>query len=231
MMTTTEVQFSQPVAQALPSLTIRSIRPDDHTLIYEMHQRLSAESLYYRYLQCKIPSWDELAAVCNLPAEKGEALVAISNNDDARIIGLAYYVREATAYLPTAEVGILIEDSFQGQGIGRMLWQALHQAAKAQQLRRLRVLFDPSNHRVLRLIKGSGYAYVASAEGELNDFMIALDEDLPKPWAQQLLEKFGLPFLQRLFRSREPIAERIANRTMASKPQTPRFTATHKLID
>lgn len=202
----------QLLASALPILTIRPIRPDDHTLIYEMHKRLSAESLYYRYLQCKIPSWEELAAVCNLPAEKGEALVAISNNDDARIIGLAYYVRESNAFFPTAEVGILVEDFFQGQGVGRMLWQALHQSAQAKQIRRLRVLFDPGNHRMLRLIKGSGYTYEASAEGELNDFMVSLDEDLPKSWSQQLLEKFGVPTLQRIFRYRASISERTSDR-------------------
>ncbi|MFN8443733.1 MAG: GNAT family N-acetyltransferase [Caldilineaceae bacterium] len=231
MTITTAVQYNHPAARELPILTIRPIRPDDDTLIYEMHKRLSAESLYFRYLQCKIPSWQDLAAVCNLPAEKGEAFVVISNNDDARIIGLAYYVRESTAYLPTAEVGILIEDFFQGQGIGRMLWQALHQSAQAKQIRRLRVLFDPSNHRMLRLIKGSGYSYEVSAEGELNDFMISLDEDLSKPWAQQLLEKFGLPILQRLFRYRETVSEHVQKQTATSMSQTQHFTATHKLLE
>lgn len=200
-MTTIAETWDRPlVTTRLPATTIRAIRPADLGLIHEMHGRLSPESIYCRYFQCRVPSWEELAVVCQLRPETGEALVATLNGDEERIIGLAYYVREKTAHLPTAELGILVEDQFQGQGIGRKLWQQLHHCAQARQIRRLRVLSDPRNQRVRHLIQGSGYAYRSSTDYDLNEFIVFLGEPAQPTSALQRFGKFSGLILQRLLR-------------------------------
>ncbi|MEZ4862018.1 MAG: GNAT family N-acetyltransferase [Caldilineaceae bacterium] len=188
----------QPVLGDEPATTIRPLMPNDLGFLYAMHLRLSAQSLYYRYLQYRTPSWDELATICHLPLETGEALVATRSGDEEQIIGLAYYVCEAVSRVPTAELAILVEDRFQGQGIGRRLWQQMHQRAQAQQIHRLRVLFDPGNQRILHLIKSSGYAYRGSTEGDLNEFIVRLDEQPQRTQTSQRFSKFGGAFLQRI---------------------------------
>src|SRR4051794_19663201 len=98
-------------------VTMRPIRPDDADLINEMHQRLSPDSIYYRYLQPRIPSMAEIEQVCRLDPAKGAGFVATVQRGAEIIVGVAYYVREAQQRL-TAEPGILVEDQFQDQGIG-----------------------------------------------------------------------------------------------------------------
>ena len=157
-------------------VTMRLIRPDDATLIHQMHQRLSPDSIYYRYLQPRIPTLDEIVAVCRLDPEKGAGLVATVPAEGGIVVGVAYYVREAQEQCPTAEPGILVEDRFQDQGIGRSLWQQMQQHAQANQIGWLRVLSHPSNRRVARLVQGSGLPYAAKTNDGLNEYLVALHE-------------------------------------------------------
>lgn len=202
MTTVLENWEDQPLMGERAATAIRPIRPSDLKLVYEMHQRLSPESIYYRYLQYRTPAWEELATICHLPPETGEALVATLNGDAERIIGLAYYVRERATYLPTAELGILVEDLFQGQGIGRQLWQRLHRSAEAKRIRQLRVLSEPGNRRIRRLIEGSGYPYRASIEDDLHEFMVFLDEQPQRTQAMQRLSQMGRLILQQISASK-----------------------------
>ena len=63
MTTITETWVGQQPAPPQQSLHLRLIRPEDLVLLCEMHHRLSSESIYLRYLQYKVPSLDELAAI------------------------------------------------------------------------------------------------------------------------------------------------------------------------
>lgn len=191
--------LTQTMTNLLPfqvetNINIRPIQPDDLVMIGQMHQRLSAESVYYRYLQYRIPTLDELSALCNITPDKGIALVATSQLGSERIVGLACYIYETDARQTTAEVGIVVEDQFQGYGLGRALWQQLHQHAQDNQVKQLRILFDPTNYRVLRLIKGAGYRYQTSEEFDLGQALVTFDEPLLKT-SQHPWQKMTIPFL------------------------------------
>ncbi|MEZ4864227.1 MAG: GNAT family N-acetyltransferase [Caldilineaceae bacterium] len=64
-------------------------------------------------------------------------------------------MREAYSLEPTAEPGIVVEDRFQAQGIGRRLWQQLQHHAQVNGLRRLRVWSRLNNRQLARLVQGS----------------------------------------------------------------------------
>lgn len=168
--------LAQPLQQHNNDVTIRSIQPDDAGLIYAMHQRLSPDSLYYRYLQVRKPTLDEIAAVCHLDPAKGAGFVATTQRSAEIVVGIAYYVREAHTQQPTAEPGILVEDEFQGQGIGRMLWQQMQQHAMDNRIQRLRVLFHRTNQRLARLVQSGGLPYQAQASDGLSEYLVALGE-------------------------------------------------------
>jgi RimJ/RimL family protein N-acetyltransferase len=161
-------------------ITVRPLQPADADLIHAMHHRLSPESLYYRFLQYRRPTPAELATVCDLDPTRGAGLVATTQEEGGQeeeaIVGLAYYIREAHEPEPTAELGIVVEDRFQAQGIGRTLWRQLQQAAQRDGLRRLRILLHPANERMTRLVQGGGQPYITKSHSGLREYLVALDE-------------------------------------------------------
>ncbi len=157
------------------AIQVRPLVAADAELIDAMHERLSPQSIYYRYLQYRKPTLAEIAAVTQLDPAKGAGLVAVNPAAPTPIVGLAYYVREPHTPEPTAEAGILVEDLYQEQGIGRRLWQQLQLHAQTERIRWLRVLFHPSNQRMLRLVRGCGLPYQVQAGDDLNDYLVALD--------------------------------------------------------
>lgn len=162
------------------SIVVRALVAKDAALIDAMHQRLSPESVYYRYLQYRKPTAAEIATVCHLAPAQGLGFVAVAGAE-AAIVGLAYYVRELQEEEPIAEPGILVEDRFQGQGIGRRLWQTLQQQAQQDGLRWLRILSHPQNQRLAYLVQGGGLPYTANANGGLREYLV----DLSRPAAAQ----------------------------------------------
>ena len=118
----------------------------------------------------------EIKQICRLKPARGAGFVATTQRDAEIVVGVAYYVRETQEPEPTAELGILVEDQFQGKGIGRSLWQQMQQDALTNAIHRLRVLFHPNNQRLVRLVRGGGFAYQAKRDGELSEYLIALGE-------------------------------------------------------
>lgn len=163
-------------------VTVRPLQHDDADLIFAMHQRLSPESVYSRYLQYRRPTLTEIATVCHLAPERGAGFVATLPAEPTTIVGVAYYVREAYTAEPTAEPGILVEDRFQAQGIGRWLWQQLQQHAQMNGLRRLRVWAHPNNRQLARLVQGGGLPYRLQISGGLSEYLVDLGEQPPMRW-------------------------------------------------
>jgi len=166
---------------------VRPMQPNDADLLFAMHQRLSPESIYYRYLQYRRPTLAEIATICRLSPARGAGFVATQQapasadsaiSDPPAIVGMAYYIREAHALEPTAEPGILVEDRCQNQGIGRRLWQQMQRHAQMTGLHRLRVWSHPHNQRLARLVQGGGLPYQTKAYDGLREYLIELGEPL-----------------------------------------------------
>lgn len=175
-----------PHIHEIPTTTIRPIQPEDANLLYAMHERLSLESIYARYLHYRRPHRDEMAHMTMLPPERGAAMIATVQDHGLRIIGIAYYVYDTNMPANAAELGMLVEDDYQGLGIGRLLCFAIGQRARALKVEQLRVRFHPSNYRVLRMIQSSGYRYQAGMSDGLNDFTIFLKSEQGGSFLRQL---------------------------------------------
>jgi GNAT superfamily N-acetyltransferase len=202
-------------------VVVRPIQPGDAGLIDAMHRRLSPDSLYYRYLQPRIPPLAEIEQVCQLEPDQGAGFVATVQQETESIVSLAYYVREPQERLPTAEPAILVEDRFQGQGIGRRLWQHLHEQASANRISRLRVFVEPGNQRMLRLLQGSGFAYQARTHSGLNEYLVALGE----PPAQSDLLSVSPLRIERL-----PLGTHLAQRLVLYPGELYRVPASYRLL-
>lgn len=136
------------------AVAIRPAHPNDVQAILDMHDRLSTDSLFLRYLVPYVPS--RLAAhihdICTRPAAQGQALVATSGT---QVVGFGFYVVRPKQP-DTAEPALLVEDRFQARGIGGRLFNRLITAARGQGVRYFDALAHASNRQMLRLLRRSG---------------------------------------------------------------------------
>ena len=132
------------------AVTTRPVRPDDQSLFYRLWPRLSPETVYRRFH----------APVRRLPAETvrwlvtvdhdlREALVAVVGGE---VVGVARYDRPLDAP-GTAEVAVVVEDAWQGAGVGRQLLAELAELAARRGVRTLTATVQPDNRPVLGLVR------------------------------------------------------------------------------
>ncbi len=137
-----------------PGVSIRTIRADDCERLRDHHHRLSPETRYRRFLAAKpylsdadarylvdIDGCDHFALVATLPDQEGEPIVAV-----ARFVRLPDD-REV------AEVAIVVNDDYQGQGMGGELVARLAQAAVARGVKRFRASMLSDNIPIHRLFE------------------------------------------------------------------------------
>ena len=143
----------QVLAASLPALIFRPVQPDDADLIVEMHQRLSAATIYNRYHSPRVPTRQEIAQICQLDGSNGRALVAAVGGKKAAVVALAYYMHIDPQ---TAEMALLVEDGYQRQGIGKRLMQQLRDIAVAQGVYFFEAFVLPTNKAMLHLLQQNG---------------------------------------------------------------------------
>ena len=134
------------------SVKIRPMQLEDVLGVDAMHDRLSKQSLYYRYFVARKPSLDALREQMVLSQYKGAALAATLDSAPNEIIGMAHYLPTPND-VSVAEPAFLVEDRFQGLGLGGALFKYLIQEALSQALHgfKLFVLFE--NRRMFKLLK------------------------------------------------------------------------------
>lgn len=148
--------FARSGGSACRPARIRSARSEDAPAIAAMHQRLSNESVYLRYLRPYRPSQAELERILDdqdpLFGSGSRALVAVAAGNPHKVIGLAYYVRDA--HDPQAgELAVVVEDAWQNCGVGKMLLSGLEARAAADGLSVFRAMVLPANQRILSMAR------------------------------------------------------------------------------
>lgn len=138
MTTITETWVGEQLAPTQPSLHLRLIPARGPYFALKCTIAFRQRVFDPRYLQYKVPSLDELAAVCELSPERGAAFVATVKSGKERLVGLAYYMIDQPERAH-CRVGHSGGRPVQGQGIGRALWQRLHQHARGEQIHGLRL--------------------------------------------------------------------------------------------
>jgi RimJ/RimL family protein N-acetyltransferase len=142
-----------PTAIALEGgalLRLRSASPGDNERLRRMFYRLSPASIYHRlFLPApQVPHWAErFAALATCDGELRYAVVALLGDE---ILGFANFGREVTT-TREAELAIVVEDAWQGQGIGRMLIAAVVEQARRRAIGVLTARILADNDRALRL--------------------------------------------------------------------------------
>ena len=133
-------------------LRLRLIRPDDEPRLVALHARLSRHTAYQRFFTAmrRLPTdWAHFLA--NVDYHRRLALVVERPVDGGtEVIAVGRY--EPTDDPAVAEVAFVVQDGWQGRGLGRLLLRELLAAAVARGLRRFRAYVLAGNVRMLRLL-------------------------------------------------------------------------------
>jgi RimJ/RimL family protein N-acetyltransferase len=131
------------------ALWIRAVQPEDVARLERLFYRLSPASIasYFFLPVPQLPHWAaRLAEVAQADGVEHGALVALLGEE---IVGVA---RSDRITPEEAEFGLLIEDGWQGRGLGKRMLGMLIQDARRQGIRTFRAYIQGENRRALRLV-------------------------------------------------------------------------------
>lgn len=139
-------------------LTIRPIQPDDSPRLQALHSRLSPESIYLRFLGMHpILTQREAERLANVDYQTRMAFVAtLEEAGEEIIVAVARYDVIRPDRPEVAEAAIVVEDRYQGQGLGSILLDRLLAYARAHGVRTFVAEISAENERMMRFVQRSG---------------------------------------------------------------------------
>ena len=153
------------------TLTVRPIRDDDVDRLRRLFYRLSPETVYWRFFQpVKQPSEKLLRHLAEVDHHLRQAIVA---ELDDEIIAVVRYDRASTS--DVADVAVLVEDAWQGHGLGRKLLRRLTVDALDHGVLEMSATVLGQNQRALRLV----HRLAPDTHGQLDHGEWLLDFHLP----------------------------------------------------
>lgn len=145
-------------------LAVRAIRPEDEPAWLAFLDRCSPESLRYRFRYLFKRATHEMAArFCFIDYDRETALVAEAELPGGRgIVGVGRLVVEPDRQ--SAEYAVLIEDAWQGRGLGGALLDRCLEIARSWGVRRVYGEAARDNTRMLALFKSRGFTFSSADE-------------------------------------------------------------------
>jgi L-amino acid N-acyltransferase YncA len=152
---------------------VREIRPDDAAALQRLVGRSSDRSVELRFFgPLKRLSDDQARRFAAVDGRDRFALVALDPENVEEIVAVVRYEREGET--DTAEYAALVEDRFQGRGLGIGLTRHLIEAARERGIRRLHALVMRENAGMLHLLSSLDLPERKRWEGSAEHFEIDL---------------------------------------------------------
>ena len=153
-----------------------TIRPPDPADLAALTSFLAGLSTRTRVQRCFAPVRPTPALVrsaCGQAGPAGRADVLLATHDGA-IIGHAMAADRAAAGESLTEIGVVVADAWQGQGVGSALVGALVGRAQARGVTSLRMDVLPDNRQVLGMIAGHWAAARSRREADCVTIQVGL---------------------------------------------------------
>jgi acyl-CoA hydrolase/GNAT superfamily N-acetyltransferase len=148
------------------TLLLRPIRPTDESKLVTLFYGMSEDALYRRFMRVvKHVAHEERQYFLDVDYADNMAVVLETSDpkSEPEIVAVAQYFRRAPA--DSAEVGFIVKDSWQGQGLGRVLVDEMIRLARQAGLRALTADVLASNEAMLHLFRASGVSMSTASEG------------------------------------------------------------------
>jgi GNAT superfamily N-acetyltransferase len=131
---------------------VRSIRSDDASALQRLYSRLSEQSSRLRFFHSMKKLSDQKANdFAQVDGINRYALVALDPKQPEEIIAVVRFSREGST--AKAEYAALVEDAWQGRGVGVGLTRQLINEARYREIHYLYGLVMPENRGVLKLLR------------------------------------------------------------------------------
>jgi adenylate kinase len=144
------------------AVKIRHVEPDDAGLLVDLFNRLSPSSRRMRFFVSK-PALPEgvippaVEGMTRTDRREGTALLATTLEDEQeRAVGLAqllFYPED----LEMGEVALVMRDDYQGEGLGRAMFDLLLQVALVRGLKRIIAVTLAENMTMIQLARNAGF--------------------------------------------------------------------------
>ncbi|MFM8775148.1 MAG: N-acetyltransferase family protein, partial [Actinomycetota bacterium] len=152
-------------------VTIRLARPEDAEAVAEMHSRCSEQTRYQRYF-APITEWrgDQLNRLAG--GHRGATLVA--QDAQGNVVGLGNVFPDRPGDTQTAEIAVIIEDAWQGRGLGSRLLRHLVDLARRQGFDEVIALVLATNTGMVSLLHRMDLAWTSEDDPDLGASVVRL---------------------------------------------------------
>ncbi|WP_026410855.1 GNAT family N-acetyltransferase [Actinomadura oligospora] len=151
-------------------VTVRPIERDDADAVRAMHERCSLDSRRMRYFSAKpFPPRAAIERFC----EPWHGLTLVGEGPDGSVLALAHLIHVLDPGV--AEVAFLVEDAWQGRGLGRALAELLAVLGRERGLVELRATALAENTRMRRLLVSLGGRTRRTGEPGIVEIRLRLD--------------------------------------------------------
>ncbi len=145
------------------TIGVRPVLPSDRYEVEDLFQRLSEPSNRLRFHGKHHPSPTEIKRFVEVDYKETFGLVAeTSRGDEQRIVALASYFSNADG---TAEFAIVVDDPFQGRGIGSILMEHLSEAAVEAGVTAFAADVLSGNSDMIEVLDGLDLPLVSTTDG------------------------------------------------------------------
>ena len=156
---------------------IRLARPEDSDAVAAMHERCSESTLYRRYLTA-VGQWRDVTLRRLTGGHRGATLVAMS--EDGTIVGLGHVFPDASSRSQTAEIAVLVEDAYQGRGVGTRLVRHMLELAGRLGFDDVTATVLAQNDEMLRVLDSMGLTWSRHVEAGVLTLRATLPTAAPR---------------------------------------------------
>ena len=143
-------------------VSIRPIRAEDEPMMRKFHEALSDRTVYLRYLSPMVLServtHERLARMTHNDYDREIALVVEGDEAGEKAVFGVARLSKFRGENDEARFTMLVNDKFQGQGVGKELLKRLLDVARSEKIKRVIAIISPENESMQKLCRDLGFS-------------------------------------------------------------------------
>lgn len=143
-------------------VSIRPIRAEDEPMMRKFHEALSDRTVYLRYLSPMVLServtHERLARMTHNDYDREIALVVEGDEAGEKAVFGVARLSKFRGENDEARFTMLVNDKFQGQGLGKELLKRLLDVARSEKIKRVIAIISPENESMQKLCRDLGFS-------------------------------------------------------------------------
>lgn len=155
-------------------IRFRAIRPSDEEEMRRLFYRFSEEAIHFRYFApVREMPHDRMQEYVNIDYERTLSVVGLAEEDGSgRIVAEGRYVRETER--PVAEIAFVVDEEYQGLGVGSFLYRMLARLARDRGIRTFAAEILSYNRKMLGVLERGPFPVSATLSGGVYAATISL---------------------------------------------------------